>query len=185
MIEPLEAPPSGEKKSSYVFVAVLTSASAILAAVIGILPFLLGYFNSAPQQEPKDGKVGSAKDWDGRKGVLVVDSVEVLKTNPKGQSWDSIASEKPDLFIKFQNLSSGQKAQTPLRRNTFETVYKLDMVRVQEGDAVRIQVFDNDRLNRDELIGETKIRLTKELWKKESSDWSFGRVKTLKVRVRK
>ncbi|MGF1580151.1 MAG: hypothetical protein ACFCD0_12380 [Gemmataceae bacterium] len=195
MTEPLEAPPSGNK-STYVYVAILSSVSAIVAALIGILPFLLGYFDVAPDDIDNDGsgnskeeevrKPGPKNDWDGRAGVLVVQSVEVLKKNKQGGNWDSITSDKPDLYVTFHNLSSGQTAQTPTSRNTFLAMFqKGDMIRVQQGDTVQIGVYDYDRTNFPDKVGETKFRLTKALWERKGHDLSFGRVQSLKLRVRK
>ncbi len=150
------------------------------AAVVSLLAF-----GVALTLQGSGTSAAGEKKGDKKTIVLHLMKLKVAETNAKGESWD-INGGKPDPYVTIKNLSdkSGKEFKTKVTDDVFEVDYMgLATVRAVEGDNLQIEVWDKDLVGSD-LIGRTKLPITRELIDKGKTALKFDQVLSLTVEFR-
>ena len=122
--------------------------------------------------------------------VLVVKSGTIATTKANGSAWDfPLVGKKalPDPYVKaWVYNKEGVKVdfgQTEVVWDSLTPVWNRDLVKMNAGQRVKIEVWDKD-FKYDDLIGEHTFMLTAAMIKNGTINLSFGQVRGLRFDVR-
>jgi len=115
------------------------------------------------------------------RAVLVVGSVKVAPTKANGKRWDVGINGLPDPCVLVVNRTQGSRHRTARADDTLEATFDARTVAVREGDEILVRVDDVD-LQFDDLIGEHRFRVSREMIERGEIELSFGQVRRLTLR---
>lgn len=106
---------------------------------------------------------------------IVVGYVSVESTKENGWDWD-VGGGYPDLkvYVGHDYLLAGTSAWTSVKWDTLSATFNEKTIRVTEGERIKIQVWDQDALD-DDQIGEYVKEITAETLRQGSVTWTVGR----------
>jgi hypothetical protein len=152
----------------------VTAVVALLAFGLGLAADLAG--TAAAEEKEKNAKAATCR--------VILGTVKVKETNKDGNAWD-INNGKPDLFVRIRNLTNkGVKDfDTNEKEDTFEADFNVATILAQEGDEIQFEVLDKDVAAND-TIGKMRVRLTAEVLKKGTHNFTFDQVRSMTVEFR-
>ena len=110
---------------------------------------------------------------------VVVKSVRVASRKRGGEQWDGVGDGSPDLKVSISIRGiGGDSGETKTVKNCFEATFNQKIVRVSEGDTIRVTVLDEDALD-DDIIGQYDKELTADTFRERTVRWSFDQVESL------
>jgi hypothetical protein len=115
------------------------------------------------------------------RAVLVVGTVEVLPTKANGKRWDAGMNGLPDPCVLVVNRTQGSRHRTAKVDDTLKATFDVRTVAVREGDELYLRVDDVD-VQFDDLVGEHRFRVTREMIEQGELALRFGQVKRLTLR---
>ncbi|VTS07442.1 C2 domain-containing protein [Tuwongella immobilis] len=119
--------------------------------------------------------------------TLIANSATIQPKKSSGADWDAL-NNPPDPFVIASLIVKTPdpkvKAETSVQKDTLTPKWTEKLMDVNVGDEVLIQVWDKDILQHD-LIGETKLVITKKTIEDGELMLSFGDVKELKLTILK
>jgi hypothetical protein len=118
------------------------------------------------------------------RAVLVVGTVEVMPTKADGKRWDVGIEGLPDPHVTVVNKTQNVRRTTDVINDTLKAVFNVDTVPVQEGDELYLRVVDVD-VQFDDLIGEHRFRVTREMIEQGEMELKFGQVKRMTIRFKR
>lgn len=109
-----------------------------------------------------------------RRATVIVKSVSFTESKPNGEPWDR--GSPPDPFVVVRNLTTADAPfNTRTLRDTLTASFNQRTVRVQEGDTIRLKVFDDDVIF-DDVAGEFEEEITAEMIESRIAQWSNGTI---------
>jgi len=134
-------------------------------------------FHDAEQGDPAAAKAEMLR------AVVVVGTVEVLPTKADGRRWDVGAGGLPDPRVTVVNMTQKVRRSTAMVADTLKAEFNAETVGVREGDELYFRVEDVD-VQFDDLIGEYRFRVTREMIEEGELELSFAQVKRLTLRFK-
>lgn len=113
--------------------------------------------------------------------TLILDTIELQPAKADGRKWDVGLDGLPDPRITIVNRTLGARYASATRRDVLEAEFDERTVPVREGDELYLRVEDED-VQLDDLVGEHRLRLTREMIDTGELELTFGQVKRLTLR---
>jgi hypothetical protein len=110
---------------------------------------------------------------------IVVKTVSVYDTKDNGSPWDQSGPADLQVAIEITSLFSSRKMTSVAHDVTYK-VFNENVLRVSEGDTIKITVFDSDVFASD-TIGTYTKQITADTIAERRVNWSFGRVAALEL----
>lgn len=76
--------------------------------------------------------------------------IEVNRHKENNRDWDNISSPPPDVFGSLQ--IEGKQYEIPLKMDTYIYPFTLTVDSLKINDRITIQVYDRDRIRKDDVI---------------------------------
>jgi hypothetical protein len=114
-----------------------------------------------------------------RSADIIIKSVSVEETDENGAAWDESGPPDPKVYIEVSSLF-GASYTTSVKHDTSFASFNEKSIHVQEGDLIKIIVYDAD-VFADDTIGTYSKIITADTLKERTVDWSFGRVRSLQL----
>lgn len=134
---------------------------------------------SVPQAPPTPRRAAISGD-------ISLTGLVVASQKFDGTGWDIGfgKDDRPDISVNVVRTRGGrtEKAFAGEHSNTFEAFPNKYLLRVQEGDILKIEVYDNDALSKD-LIGECQVTIDANFFQQNEINWTFGQVESFKLTI--
>ena len=120
-----------------------------------------------------------AAAWAGKKGVVVLESIQVANTKAAGGAWDNGSDAEIQIFLSV----NGSAWNTSAGKDKNSVEYKKETISVGAGDKLSIKVVDVDVLFSDP-IGSYEQTITEKDLQSGMLDLKFEQVESLKLQLR-